>query len=65
MRPRLHGDNAEWITKTLRPFYDAECTFDTATSPGWGWKAGFPDVKSAFEMQAGGVPGSTGANISR
>lgn len=51
VRPRLHGVDASWINKTLRPFFDAECTFDTPTSPGWGWKAGFPDVKSAFQMQ--------------
>ena len=51
VQPRLHGANAEWINKTLRPFFDADCTFHTATSPGWGWKEGFPDVKSSFEIQ--------------
>ena len=48
-RPRLFGDNAEWIATDLAPFYDQACVRDDNWNPGWGGDAGVPDFKGRFE----------------
>ena len=48
-RPRLFGNNAEWLANSVTPFYDQPCVRDDIWNPGWGWDAGVPDYKGRFE----------------